>query len=525
MPFPDISPVAFEIFGFPVRWYALAYIAGFAFAFEYVLSLLRSALENRITKKNLDDILSWSILGVIIGGRLGYVIIYNPAHFSAHPLDILKIYQGGMSFHGGLLGAIGAIALWCWRNGRPLFPLLDFAAMAAPIGLFLGRMANFVNGELYGRRTDGPLGMVFPYSDGYPRHPSQIYEAVLEGLVLFAALNYAYRHRTVRKKPGVIGFLFVLGYGLARGVAEFFREPDPQIGYILGLTMGQWLSLPVIAAGAIGVWLCAKRRPAGEGFATSPNIEAPHFFATRKGGVSKGPFESLNCRFETSDARDNVIENRRRAIALIGADKLITLDQKHTAEVIVVDRPDADPEKIGHIAADALVATVPGVAIGVLTADCVPVLLHDPANNIAAAVHCGWRGIRGDIIAAAVKKMAELGSQPKDFRAAIGPSLRQDSYEVDEDFRNDIVSRDTRFGRLFKLKGKKFLFDCAGFAAMKLRAEGIRDITVLPFDTYADEDLFFSYRRSLTSGDYAAAGPADEGRMLSAIMLAPSAKK
>ncbi|MDR3126081.1 MAG: prolipoprotein diacylglyceryl transferase [Rickettsiales bacterium] len=523
MTFPGVSPVAFSLFGLPVRWYALAYIAGFSFAFAYVLRLMAGALENRITRGGLDDILSWSIIGVIAGGRLGYVAIYNPGYFAAHPLDILKIYQGGMSFHGGFLGAVGAIALWCRRNKMPVFPLLDFVAMAAPIGLFLGRVANFVNGELYGRVTSSPFGMVFPNSDGLPRHPSQLYEAALEGLALFAVLNMLYRVKAVRRRPGVIGFSFVLGYGVARAIAEIFREPDAQIGYILSLTMGQWLSVPVIIAGIAGIWIFAGKKPAARRFASSPNIDVPHVFATRLGGVSKRPFASLNCRFETSDPPGNVAENRRRVLALIGGDRLFTLNQKHTGKVVVIEKPDVNPEGCLRFEADALVTAVPGVAIGVLTADCVPVLLHDPVRKVVAAVHCGWRGIYGGIVKAAIGEMARLGSRPKDIRAALGPSLRQASYEVDEKFRNSIALRDVRDAGFFRPAGgpgrEKFLFDCAGYARARLREAGVRDITVLPFDTFGEADLFFSYRRSLLTGDFAAGGPMDEGRMLSAVML------
>ncbi|MQA65657.1 MAG: prolipoprotein diacylglyceryl transferase [Alphaproteobacteria bacterium] len=273
LPFPAIDPVLVTVGPFAVRWYALAYIAGLLIGWWVVARMadtspaptgataaatVDTAAEGprRLTRALVDDFLLWATLGVILGGRIGYVAFYNPAHYATHPLEILAVWQGGMSFHGGLAGVIAAIVLFCRRKGLPIFALGDPIALVAPIGLFFGRIANFINGELYGRVSDVPWAMVFPRGGDMPRHPSQLYEAGLEGIVLFIVLLALVRFARARERPGLLTGAFIAGYGVARVVAEMFREPDPQLGFLaFGTTMGQVLSLPLIVA---GLWLVAR---------------------------------------------------------------------------------------------------------------------------------------------------------------------------------------------------------------------------------------------------------------------------
>lgn len=262
--FPDIDPVAFTLGPLHIRWYALAYLAGFLLGWRVCLYLVRRPGEPaRPDSTDIDDFLPWAILGVILGGRIGYVLFYQFEAYLNAPLEIFKVWHGGMSFHGGLCGLVLAIVLFARRRKIPVLRLADLLSCVAPIGLFLGRIANFVNGELYGRTTDVPWGIVFPDAGNAPRHPSQLYESALEGLVLFMVVFALSAWTPVRNRhPGVVSGVFLAGYALFRFVVEFFREPDSQIGYILEtLTMGQILCLPMFAAGA-GLALWAARKPA-----------------------------------------------------------------------------------------------------------------------------------------------------------------------------------------------------------------------------------------------------------------------
>ncbi|GEO81465.1 prolipoprotein diacylglyceryl transferase [Pararhodospirillum oryzae] len=262
LPFPAIDPVLIEIGPFPIRWYALAYIAGLLGGWWYVRALVRAARPPFLADAQVDDLLVWAILGTILGGRLGYVLFYNLPFFLENPLEIPMMWHGGMSFHGGFLGVCLAVTLFCRQRQVSLLRVGDVVASAAPIGLFFGRLANFVNGELFGRvATDVPWAMVFPRGGPLPRHPSQLYEAGLEGLVLFALLAVLWRFTRLSARPGALIGVFLLGYGVARTTAEFFREPDAQIGFLtLGVTMGQVLSVPMIAVGAL-ILAWALRRP------------------------------------------------------------------------------------------------------------------------------------------------------------------------------------------------------------------------------------------------------------------------
>jgi phosphatidylglycerol---prolipoprotein diacylglyceryl transferase len=204
----------------------------------------------------------WVTLGIILGGRTGYVLFYNFQHFAAHPLEIVQLWNGGMSFHGGFTGCVVAVVLFARKRGIPILSLGDLTCAVGPIGLFLGRIANFINGELWGRPSDVPWAMVFPGGGPLPRHPSQLYEAGLEGLALFAVLAILIRAGALRR-PGLIIGAFAIGYGITRLIAEFFREPDPQLGFLWGgLTMGMLLSIPMIAAGLGFLFFALRRRPA-----------------------------------------------------------------------------------------------------------------------------------------------------------------------------------------------------------------------------------------------------------------------
>ena len=254
---PQFDPVAFHVGPLAVRWYGLMYLIGFVLF--VVLGKLR-ARQNLLTgwhPRDVDDMLFFGVFGVILGGRLGYVLFYKPLYYLAHPLQILALRQGGMSFHGGFLGVLIALAVFARRRNKRWLEVTDFVAPLVPLGLAAGRLGNFINGELWGRPSNLPWAMVFPQVDTVPRHPSQLYEFGLEGLVLFALL-WLYARR--RRPLGAISGLFLVGYGCFRFLVEYAREPDDFLGVLaLGWTMGQWLSLPMIIAG-VGLMLWAYWR-------------------------------------------------------------------------------------------------------------------------------------------------------------------------------------------------------------------------------------------------------------------------
>jgi len=267
--FPVFDPVAFSIGWFVIRWYALAYIGGIVLGWIYARSLVKKERlwggPVPITLVQLDDFILWVTLGIIVGGRTGYVLFYNPAFFIQHPAEIFQLWNGGMSFHGGFLGCVAAVMLFARKNDISILSLGDITTAVGPIGLFLGRLANFINSELWGRTADSsvPWAMVFPNGGPLPRHPSQLYEAGLEGILLFAILAVMVRMGAL-KRPGLILGSFIAIYGLARITAEFFREPDPQLGFLWGgLTMGMLLSVPMIIVGVILI-MTAWRREAPE---------------------------------------------------------------------------------------------------------------------------------------------------------------------------------------------------------------------------------------------------------------------
>lgn len=263
LPFPNIDPVAFSIGPLAVHWYGLAYVAGIMIGWFYALRLIdRPTLWKGdtapMTKTHLDDFLVWIAVGIVVGGRIGYVLFYDLPTMLEDPIRIIQIWNGGMSFHGGLMGAIVAMILFARKNAIPVWSMFDIIAAVVPIGLLFGRIANFINGELWGRLSSAPWAIVFPTGGPFARHPSQLYEAGLEGIVLLlvlAALIFGIR---AFKKPGLIAGIFVMGYGLSRIFVEFFREPDAQLGYLLGtnwLTMGMVLSTPMVL---IGLWAALR---------------------------------------------------------------------------------------------------------------------------------------------------------------------------------------------------------------------------------------------------------------------------
>ncbi len=256
IPFPAIDPILIEFGPLAIRWYSLAYIAGILLGWRYVLRLAAQQ-PGGADAAAIDDLVVWMVLGIVLGGRLGYVLFYKPVHYFANPLEVAFVWHGGMSFHGGLLGVAVATVLFARRRKLGLFALSDLIACAAPIGLFFGRLANFINGELWGRTTDVAWAVVFPHGGPEPRHPSQIYEALLEGAVLFLLLLALWRLTRLRERPGALSGVFFCGYGVARVFVELFREPDAHLGFLMGgATMGQLLSLPLIA---FGLWLLLRR--------------------------------------------------------------------------------------------------------------------------------------------------------------------------------------------------------------------------------------------------------------------------
>jgi phosphatidylglycerol:prolipoprotein diacylglycerol transferase len=263
LPFPRIDPVLIHVGPLAVRWYALGYIVGILAGWYYARLIIASPKAwggtAPLTLADFDDFVLWATLGIIVGGRTGYVLFYNLAHFAAHPLEVLKLWNGGMSFHGGVIGVVVAVVAFALRRRIPVLSLGDVTIAVAPIGIFLVRLANFINGELWGRPTDVPWSMVFPAGGPIPRHPSQLYEAALEGLLLLVVLGAMVRLGAL-KRPGLVTGTFAIGYGLVRIFCEFFREPDAQLGFLWGgLTMGMLLSIPLILAG-IGVLAVAWRR-------------------------------------------------------------------------------------------------------------------------------------------------------------------------------------------------------------------------------------------------------------------------
>jgi phosphatidylglycerol:prolipoprotein diacylglycerol transferase len=265
MPYPEIDPIAFSVGPVDVHWYGIAYVVGIMLGWFYARRLIETprlwAGEAPKSRVQLDDFIDWAAVGIILGGRIGYILFYDFPNVAAEPLRAIQIWNGGMSFHGGFAGTTLAMLLFARRHRIPVWSLFDIVAAVVPIGLFFGRIANFVNGELWGRLSDAPWAVVFPQAGPFARHPSQLYEAGLEGIALLAVLALAIWRFGALKRPGLVTGLFVCGYALSRITVEFFREPDAQLGYLYGgwLTMGMLLSLPMLA---VGVWAIVRARAA-----------------------------------------------------------------------------------------------------------------------------------------------------------------------------------------------------------------------------------------------------------------------
>ncbi|HYZ63388.1 MAG TPA: prolipoprotein diacylglyceryl transferase [Acetobacteraceae bacterium] len=258
---PNFDPVLVQVGPLAIRWYALAYIGSLVIGWRIMRRLVRLA-PPVATEQQVDDFLTWATLGVVLGGRLGYVLFYQPSHYLEHPLDAVAVWQGGMSFHGGALGVLVALVLYCRNRAIPLLGFADRLAVVVPLGLGLGRIANFINGELWGREAPAwlPWAMVFPQAGPEPRHPSQLYQAGLEGLALLVILALLCRNERIRARFGTLTGVFLIGYGIARIIGEFFRQPDAFLGFLYaGITMGQLLSLPMVLA---GLWLILRPQPA-----------------------------------------------------------------------------------------------------------------------------------------------------------------------------------------------------------------------------------------------------------------------
>ncbi len=267
IPYPVIDPVAVEIGPVSVRWYGLAYMAGLLFAWLYVRAMLRNRAlwpgEPPLKPAQTDDLLLWITFGIIVGGRLGSVLFYEPSYYVEHPLKVFAIWEGGMAFHGGLLGVILAVYIYSRIHEVTMLSIADLACAATPVGIFLGRLANFINGELWGRLTDVPWAMVFPDGGPFPRHPSQLYEAFLEGLLVFMACRYFTHWRKGLATPGLVTGVFFVTYGLGRTISEYFRMPDPNHFLTTAYTTpGMAYSIPMILIGAYLIWRAKRRRPA-----------------------------------------------------------------------------------------------------------------------------------------------------------------------------------------------------------------------------------------------------------------------
>jgi phosphatidylglycerol:prolipoprotein diacylglycerol transferase len=264
LPFPKFNPVLVQLGPFAIRWYALAYIVGILLGWVYARTLVRNQKlwggSPPMTTLDIDDFIVWVTLGIILGGRIGYVLFYNPSYFAEHPMEAFQLWKGGMSFHGGFTGCVLAVVLFARKNNVSILSLGDVTCATGTLGVLLGRIANFINGELWGRETDVPWGMEFPSGGTVVRHPSQLYEAGLEGLALFIVLALLIRGGALRR-PGLITGAFAVGYSLARSFCELFREPDAQLGFLWdSITMGTLLSIPLFLFGAALIFT-ALRRP------------------------------------------------------------------------------------------------------------------------------------------------------------------------------------------------------------------------------------------------------------------------
>ena len=311
--FPHVDPVAITIGPVRIHWYAIMYLLAFAMAYGLMRLRLRHQPFASITKPSawvpadIEDLLLYGIAGVILGGRLGYVLFYQLGYYVTHPLDVFKVWDGGMSFHGGAIGVILGMAFFAWRRSRPFLQVADFLVPSVPIGLAAGRIGNFINGELWGRAapSDLPWAMRFPTGGNVLRHPSQLYQALLEGVLLFVLLWLYARKPRLR---GQVAAAFLFGYGLFRFIAEYWREPDSQLGFLsLGLSMGQWLSVPMILAG-VALWLWSRRRGISD-------VQEP---ADDPGEETAGENPEENAGDDTEEKSTGVVEESPKTVDEVG---------------------------------------------------------------------------------------------------------------------------------------------------------------------------------------------------------------
>jgi phosphatidylglycerol:prolipoprotein diacylglycerol transferase len=259
----DWSPIALDLGFFQLRWYSLAYLAGIIGGYMYLLRLVKQP-GSPMARRHADDFVFYVTLGIIIGGRLGYVLFYRPAYYAQNLLEVPQMWDGGMSFHGGLIGSALAVLYLARKNGLSFLRVADYASFCGPFGLFFGRLANFVNGELWGRPSDAPWAVIFPTGGPVARHPSQLYEAGLEGLALFGVMWLLFWYTRARYRPGMLAGVFIFGYGLSRFIVEFFREPDQHLAWLpvqTGLSMGQWLTVPMLLLGLYMILTSGRRKP------------------------------------------------------------------------------------------------------------------------------------------------------------------------------------------------------------------------------------------------------------------------
>lgn len=519
----NLDPTVFTLFGFSLKWYSLAYIFGFIFAFFFVKYLLRRLPNHSLGHKAVDDLFSYMVLGVLLGGRLGYVLFYNFSHYLANPIEILYLWRGGMSFHGAVIGVICAALYFAKVFKSSFWLVVDLVVLCAPVGLFLGRLANFVNGELYGRPTDGTWGVVFPASpDLLPRHPSQLYEAGLEGVALFAIMLILFSIPRLRLKRGVFAGFFILFYGLFRMLCEVFREPDVQIGFLFErVTMGQILSLPMILFGIFIIFWRGKKTIAGPIYFTALNLndyvgKLKHAFFSRLGGVSTGGNATLNVSLDTKDDDKNVVKNRQLVAQSLGVslDEMLVSRQEHTNICINITKEVLKNwnNKTSPIA-DSLATKEAGIALAMKTADCCPLAFYEPAAGIAAIVHSGWRGSLIGVIDATVKEIIKAGGKIENIIVAVGPFFQGKEYVVQADFYQEFTKVDAGFTRFFSTRKNGYTFLFRKFIEYKLKTLKIKNYEISPFDTYKEENFFFSHRRGMVKKDDTS------GRQMDAVKL------
>lgn len=538
---PTLNPVALSVGPFNIHWYALSYVVGLLAGTLYISKLEKSLnmCESKVARKKLlEDMFFMIALGIMIGGRLGYVLFYNFSYYFTHPAQILYVWEGGMSFHGALIGSIVALIVMAKRKKLPLLSLFDLAVCAAPIGIFLGRVANFINQELQGRPTTMPWGVIFN-GETISRHPSEIYEALLEGLLLLLILYVLWKKYKVYKSPGYLGSCFLMLYGTFRIICEFFREPDPQIGYFFDtFTLGQILSFLMILAGFMGLSILQKKYEQIRVISTSDSntlsldgsskchpksepslpkscfqkdslkvLQSPnllgykhinHAFFTRQGGVSKGDFSSLNVGFATKDEPSNINCNRQLALGYFGLPqpRLCTLQQESASKVVVVNKKNLP--RVSNTPGDGLVTNEPEIALGVYTADCVPLLLADSKNSVVAAVHAGHQGAFQGVVGNTVAAMLNLGAEIQHIAAALGPAIQQTSYQVQKDFYQRLTGDDPEVKKLFTPhKASGHCFALPEYVIYLLYKLKINNVYKLPYDTFSSPHLFFSHRYSM----------------------------